>query len=103
MDQRIEGAGGTGAGGERGRRSPNRVSKSTARERPDLIVLDALLKGRGLQDLVQVLYQMLDNTRNMDLEVDSGWFSVLGEEPAAEEGVAPRRESRRAPRVRDLS
>ena len=30
-----------------------------------VIVLDALLKGKGLQALVRILYQMLDTTRNV--------------------------------------
>ena len=31
------------------------------------IVLDALIKGKGLQALVQVLYQLLEKTRNVVL------------------------------------
>ena len=41
------------------------------------IVFQGIIKGKGLQALVQILYQILDKTRNVVLSVDSGGFSVL--------------------------
>jgi hypothetical protein len=58
----------------RGRQTRRRCNSST------LIVWDALIKGNGLQALLQTMYQMLDKTRNVGLKVDSGCFSVLSME-----------------------
>ena len=41
------------------------------------IVFQGIIKGEGLQALVQFLNQILDKTRNMVLQADSGGFSVL--------------------------
>ena len=41
------------------------------------IVFQGIIKGKGLQALVQILYQILDKTRNVVLYVDSGGVSVL--------------------------
>ena len=43
----------------------------------NFIVFQGIIKGKGLQTLVQILYQILDKTRNVVLQVDSGGFSVL--------------------------
>ena len=43
----------------------------------EFLVLDALVKRKGLQALVQIVYQMLDKTRNVVLQIDSGSFRVL--------------------------
>ena len=44
---------------------------------PTCIVAEALIKGKGLHALVQILHQILDKTRNVVLQVDLRSFSVV--------------------------
>ena len=43
------------------------MSKAAALEVRRFIVIPALIEGKGLQALVQILYQILDKTRNVVL------------------------------------